>query len=279
MGASVVIVQHRRDTDFLLHTMALEWRRRGIETRLHVGPHGIPEADALILHVDLTVVPGPFRAAIAERPLVINGNAIDIRRRGYSTQLLDDGSCWDGPVIVKSAGNYGGIPEEMDRRERGERVDRGGGWATTRFVDPRRYPVFPAIDQVPREIWGNRHLVVERFLPEREGGLYFVRYWLFFGDRSMTGRLGSRRHIVKFSTMVCDTGPCEPPPELVELRERLGLDYGRFDYVVHDGRTFVFDANRTMGGGPVLGRHIDAYHHVGRGIEGYLSGRVRPLGA
>jgi hypothetical protein len=29
------------------------------------------------------------------------------------------------------------------------------------------------------------------------------------------------------------------------MRARLNLDFGKFDYVVHDGRAIVFDANKT----------------------------------
>ena len=37
------------------------------------------------------------------------------------------------------------------------------------------------------------------------------------------------------------------PPELQAWRERLGFDYGKFDYVVRDGVPILIDANRTPG--------------------------------
>jgi len=39
------------------------------------------------------------------------------------------------------------------------------------------------------------------------------------------------------------------------LREKLHLDYGKIDFVISDGKPFVFDANKTMGLGHVV-------HHV-----------------
>jgi hypothetical protein len=35
------------------------------------------------------------------------------------------------------------------------------------------------------------------------------------------------------------------PPELYSIRQRLGFDYGRFDYVLRDGKVVLFDVNRT----------------------------------
>lgn len=37
----------------------------------------------------------------------------------------------------------------------------------------------------------------------------------------------------------------EPPPELVAFRRQWRLDYGKIDYVVHDGAVVILDVNRT----------------------------------
>jgi hypothetical protein len=37
----------------------------------------------------------------------------------------------------------------------------------------------------------------------------------------------------------------EIPEELLALRNRLKLDFGKLDYVVHDGRAIVLEANKT----------------------------------
>ncbi len=45
---------------------------------------------------------------------------------------------------------------------------------------------------------------------------------------------------------------CEPvdeglpvPDEVLALRRELGLDYGKIDYVIHDGQVVILDVNRT----------------------------------
>jgi len=37
----------------------------------------------------------------------------------------------------------------------------------------------------------------------------------------------------------------ETPPELRAARKSLGFDFGKFDYVIRDGKAVLFDANRT----------------------------------
>jgi hypothetical protein len=37
------------------------------------------------------------------------------------------------------------------------------------------------------------------------------------------------------------------PLELLEIRDRLGFDYGKIDYVVHQGKVHIIDANKTPG--------------------------------
>ena len=39
----------------------------------------------------------------------------------------------------------------------------------------------------------------------------------------------------------------EPHPEVLEIRRTLGFDYGKFDYVLHDGRVVLLDINKTPG--------------------------------
>jgi hypothetical protein len=40
----------------------------------------------------------------------------------------------------------------------------------------------------------------------------------------------------------------DPDPAIVSIREELGADFGKFDYVMHDGRAVLIDANKTPGG-------------------------------
>jgi hypothetical protein len=107
-----------------------------------------------------------------------------------------------------------------------------------------RYYVFPSPRAVPRGVWGNRHLVVERFLPERRDGRFVLRQWIVFGSRDKWGMLLGTEPQVKSWTSVRVPGE-PPPPEIIRARARLGLDFGKIDYVLHDGRGIVLDVNPT----------------------------------
>jgi len=69
-------------------------------------------------------------------------------------------------------------------------------------------------------------------------------------------------------------GPArEDRQELVAERERLGLDYGKFDFVVHEGRPVLLDAAPTpsygfRGGGREVQQRISAT--LAAGLEGWL---------
>ena len=38
------------------------------------------------------------------------------------------------------------------------------------------------------------------------------------------------------------------PAAISDYRRRVGLDYGKIDHVEHEGRQFVLDVNKTIGG-------------------------------
>ena len=61
------------------------------------------------------------------------------------------------------------------------------------------------------------------------------------------------------------------PDEVREHRHALNLDYGKIDYVMHDGRPVVLDANKT----PVLRRTAksrnETLERLASGIEGFLT--------
>lgn len=161
----------------------------------------------------------------------------------------------------------------MTRLRPGGRPERTGpeiDWATIDHLNPRQYPILAHPGEVPAGVWNNEHLIVEKFLPEREDDLYFVRYWTFLGDRNMTGRYGSRNPIVKFGGIATPDMPVEPPPELRQWRERLGLDYGRLDYVMHDGRPVLLDVNKTPGGGDSIAAYQSRFDVLATGIDSFL---------
>jgi hypothetical protein len=64
------------------------------------------------------------------------------------------------------------------------------------------------------------------------------------GDRERCTRHVCRDPIIKGDNVVSRTASPVPDALRVE-RNRLGFDYGKFDFVIHDGVPVLFDANRT----------------------------------
>jgi hypothetical protein len=100
---------------------------------------------------------------------------------------------------------------------------------------------------VPAGVWDNQNLVVQRLYTERdEDGLYCLRFWYVPGDRDyhivckandpvIKGRNIIKRQAVEIETPVC----------LLSARQRLGVDFGRFDYILKNGEAVILDVNRT----------------------------------
>ncbi|TGD65199.1 hypothetical protein EYC08_08965 [Tabrizicola sp. WMC-M-20] len=52
--------------------------------------------------------------------------------------------------------------------------------------------------------------------------------------------------LVRVKSIVSHEYLDQPPPEpILRLREEMGFDFGKFDYVVHDGQEILLDANKT----------------------------------
>jgi hypothetical protein len=229
------------------------WRREGIRVERIFGPRAPIDADLLIPHIDLTVMPEEYRAVLDAHPRVVNRRVRDCSKRRISRNLVGLGDAWEGPVIVKTDLNHGGLPEaDASSACRGllaravprvRRLLAPRRLGRARHLEPYRYPVFASLAEVPPAVFSNPHLVVERFLPEREGNRCFVRYYSFFGDRHVCLRRGGEDAVVRFRAEVA--GPVEVPREIKEERARLGFDYGKFDFVIHDGRPVLLDANPT----------------------------------
>jgi hypothetical protein len=275
----VSILLHERDVRahrvaYIVWHLARVWRDRGVGGRdvsvsVEHGPAGRADADVVVNHVDLTVVPAPYLAYLGRFPVAVNGRCTDISKRRVSGAPLRPGEPWDGPVIVKPDANCGGIGEERLQREtplcrlfRASRLacaSLGGSrrrererWRSLRRLPSEEYPVFGSLADVPAEVLENPALVVERFVPEREGDLYAIRTYTHFAGRAISRRVLSTEPVVKAGGVV-RRDEVEPPAEVVDAARRFGLDFGKVDYVVHDGRATVLDVNRT----PTFGARLD----------------------
>jgi hypothetical protein len=266
-----------------------QWRAQGIDVQVARGPRDPllrRPFDLVFPHLNLTRTPDEYREVLDRLPNVVNAGVYDISKRAISSNLVGPDDDWDGPVIVKTDKNYGGLPESsLERTARTRslrgRLDRwvkrrvgfgaGGTAPSPHNVDSdspengasehqpdlesaetlltHQYRVLGGIDVVPPGVFRNPHMVVERFLPEMDGDLFCVRWYSFLGDREWFARGLSPEPVVKGPATV-RWEPTEPSPEIRAIRQDLGWDYGKFDFVLHGGRVVLLDANKTPGKGP-----------------------------
>lgn len=229
---------------YVVHALAGIWQEHGHEVFYLFGTRRWQPADLILVHVNLSVVPEAYLAFARRYPIALNAHVSDIRKSACSSALLKPGERSDGPVMLKSDLNCGGRPEA---RLLHGRLRRAFQRLTARHDEDRGdYRVFPNADAIPPALRRRPDRVIERFLPEREGDLYVVRHYQFLGDRATAMKLKGREPVVKGRTLIASE-PIEPDPAIVALRQRMQFDYGKFDYVMHDGESFLLDANKTTG--------------------------------
>ena len=249
----IVLITHIYDNfrsrKFLLGTLAGHWIDAGHDVSVTAGLENWPEADIAVMHLDTSVTPNAYSEASKRYPVVVNGAVTDIRKTRVSRNLVKPNDGWAGPVIIKTDLNYSGIPE-MLAAERFRRDGKPADLPPDPIVSTAQpYPILRSAREVPDAVWNNKGLVVERFLPEQDARGFWLRAWVFFGDRERCTRYCGTLPIVKSAEIIARE-PVPVPDELRAERERLGFDYGKFDFVVRDGRAILFDANRTPSAPP-----------------------------
>ena len=200
--------------------------------------------DIALLHVDSTIVDDEYLALGANYAATINFGTADISKRRVSRALLAKGDSWNGQVIVKANLNSGGNMEDTHNQIA----------AKLGFPQPHPgvtksppYQVLKRLADVPDVVWDDPTLVVEKFIPEADpAGGFALHTWVFMGSRERCTRMVTENQISKAGD-VLRYAPVEVPPKLRKERERLGFDYGKFDFVMHDGAPVLLDANRTPG--------------------------------
>ena len=228
--------------NYLIHHFAEFWGEDGHEVIFIFGTAQFIPADLIIVHVDLTVVPQEYLDFASRYPIVLNGQVKDIRKSTYSQLLVRPGDGYSGKVIVKSNFNFAGAPE----RALGVRLDPRGV-SSSYFWSPEDYQVYETVNAVPVPLLDDPNVVVEKFQPEFQDGLYYMRAMLFLGDHVTCTRFASREPIVNGSTQI-SSERVEPHPEMIQLARAMKFDYGKFDYVLHEGKPILLDANKTTGG-------------------------------
>ncbi len=232
----------------LIRVLSEIWQDDG--SVLSVGDRPPPGTDVVVAHSDLSVISDGFFSNVGDNLPVINGRARNILKRTVSQALISPDSDWNGPVIVKTNANahageeYAYHQLDIPRLAR-ILAARVIPWQWIGELPLRRYPILDNKERVPGWVWQDSRLVVERFIPERDEELYALRLWMFFGRQEYCMRVLSELPIVKSRRLVKVDLVDKVPDEVRQLRQKLGLDFGKIDYVMHNGRPVVFDVNKT----------------------------------
>lgn len=237
-------LSRRRESSYFLFDILVELERRGHRVVVTRGVPARPATgDLAILHVDATVTPDAYIDYARTYPACLNLGLADISKRVVSGAVIRGGETWAGPVIVKSNLNCGGAPE-VRGNELARRARRALPFPGAALVED--YAMYESLSRVPDDVLENPNLVLEKFLPERDGDGYATRFWVFCGEQERCHRYVARQRIVKGANALRNE-PVAVPDELRRLRADLGFDYGKIDFVVHDGKAIVLDVNKTLG--------------------------------
>lgn len=224
------------------------WNKQGHKVTVTAGAP--VKADCGLLHVDATRVDPSFLSGFDPAMPILNRQTLDISKRIVSRHLVSLGDGYEGAVIVKTNDNAYGIPAyppspAHDRMLEARASVTLGNWREKGMLPVSDYPILRSKRDVPPWVWQNPDLIVEKFLPEVEDGLFVLRLWVFLGPREFALKVYGTHPVVKSGERVRFEYIDEIPDELRRERERLGFDYGKFDYVMHDGKAVLLDANKT----------------------------------
>jgi hypothetical protein len=291
----IVIIQHENDSGedggvYFIEMIARCWRERGHEVEFirHLNHRCV--ADVAVLHVNLSVVPEDYLAYAKEFPVTLNGKLSDIRKRQISAHLVGPRSPYEGPVIIKTDLNYAGFPEKILLQQASPRMRTFGNylrfvrrnsrkvlrWFFSRRSDKENFAassyrgtfrILANKDRVPSHLWGSRDWVVEKFLPEVEGDRFVIRHAYFLGDRCVGFKNSSRDPIIKDEAEDGHSESMVVDEQVRRMREQIGLDFGKIDYVMHQGKAVVLDVSKTIGG--ASGMRVAEF--LSQGIDSYIS--------
>lgn len=250
---TIAVLFHERDTQgsaerYVVHGLAEHWRNDRHKVDYLFGTRNYRPADLILVHVDLSVVPDHYLEFASQYPIVLNGKISDIRKSAYSKQLLHRGDNYDGPVFVKSDLNFAGGPERNLKPSLKKMLLSAVSKISSKpkMRNASDYRVFNSLAEVPEDYFSMDDVVIEKFLPEMEDGHYIIRNYQFLGDRGTATKVLGSDPMVKSRTEI-QSIEIDPDPEIIEIRHAMNFDYGKFDYVVRDGKVVLFDANKTAG--------------------------------
>ena len=264
---SIIILHHHNHTESraeksIMAQLAKRWRKEGHKVNFLFGCEVYIPADILVMHVDLSETPEVYLSYASQYPKVINLGLTDIRKRTISRNIVAKKDLYKGAVIIKTDLNCGGSPERklgmaaetkpssfIQKIKKRYNIKDPGSIQT-----PSDYIVYSRKSKVPRSVFDNSRLVVEKFLPEKHGDVYYQRRYYFLGEAEY-----NEIHSTSVPIHATDSDDhCIDyweeqyiPEELRKFRKDLKADFGKIDYVIHDGKLVVFDINRTPSSGNV----------------------------
>ncbi len=257
---SLVVLTHRLQgppTYYYIHYVIDVLRSQGRRVLLHQGLGEPPPAEAALLHLDLTHYPDEYRALAQRYPRALNAAPADLGKRQVSRNLVGRDDSYDGPVIVKTDRNAGGLPEfRIAQSGRGAIARTWCAWRRRLLTGTGpRYRVYARRSHVPASVWRNPALVVERLLLDRTrvGGrmLNGVRQWFCLGRQGVVLTYRGPSPCIRYdNTTHMTLGEDQVPDGIRRRRMELGIDYGKMDFVMADGEAHLLDVNRTPYLGP-----------------------------
>lgn len=291
----IAVIQHENDFEgesntYFIEMIARCWREAGHQVIFVNGIQKKIRADLAILHVNLSVVPQEYVEYANQFPVVLNNEITDIRKRKISQQLISRNDDYNGPVIVKTDLNCGGIPEakiynrpipkwrspasywrQLVRKTRNVFIkiklldNTADRIVQTEYRES--FKIFKDKNFVPNYIWRDEDWVTEKFLPEKEGSEYVTNNAYFLGNIAIGFKNISGDPIVKD---VEGKGDIIKVPDVIRrYRDQIGLDYGKIDYVIRNGTPVILDITKTVGGAfaPKVAEMLAP------GLENYLVGK------
>ena len=253
----IAVITHEidefKDSNYLLSHLSRVWQRDGVKIVIVKGVNQeLPAADLAILHTDITAVNEDYIRIFSHYPLVINSSVRDISKTVFSDLIVAKNDGYTGKVIVKTNANFGGMRERQEKFNDGDwqsTIDIQRPWRRVEWME--EYPVFDSPSDVPTGVWRNDKLVVEKFLPEQNAqGEYLLKVWVFFGDQGIYYQCVSTDPVIKSRNLIrrefLDVN--DVPESIRQVRAKMGFDYGKFDFAIHQGEPVLYDVNRTPGG-------------------------------
>lgn len=271
---------------YLRRLAELHWQAAGHDVLVHHGLEDPPDADLAILHIDASVVPAEYRALAERYPRHTNASTPSIERRRFSKILVGREDTYDGPVILKTNGNRHGINDISLARHRVKaslnplthlqwRFKRSVTWRLRRLPNDN-YTIYENKSDVPTWVWRDRRFIVERFVPQIADASYYVNYWSFIGDRDVVMTCRQPHPIVRPDDGREDLVEVhsDVPEEIRAAREDLGLDFGKFDYLLHEGKPTLIDVTTTPNSGDNahLPSRLRLIETLAPGLDALLSG-------